>query len=103
MRDWVAALAGLGLALVELLGDASLKRYAIGQGWGWLVVGSGTYASLVAILVWSLKSHSLALTNGYWDSLSNIITMLAGLAMGEKLSERQIFGFLLVSTGILLL
>jgi multidrug transporter EmrE-like cation transporter len=96
-------IAGIQLTLVELVGDTSLKRYALTGESIFLYIGYVSYAGLVYILQHVLKTESLAITNGFWDALSNILTTVAGIAMGESLSFKQICGLLLISGGLFLL
>ena len=98
-----AGQAGLHLTLVELVGDSSLKQYAMTGNPVFLGVGCASYAGLVYILQDALKTESLAITNGYWDGFSNILTTGASLAMGEKLQSMQLTGLFLISAGLFML
>ena len=98
-----AGIAGLQLTLVELLGDTSLKQYATNGNPMLLGVGCASYIGLVYILQDALKTESLAITNGYWDGLSNVLTTGAGIAMGEQISSTQLAGLLLISAGLFML
>jgi len=98
-----AFVAGVQLTFVELLGDTSLKQYALTGNSLFLYIGAASYGGLVYILQNLLKTESLAITNGFWDALSNIVTTAAGIAMGESLSYTQLFGLLLISCGLFLL
>tara|TARA_R110000868_G_scaffold315951_1_gene576798 strand:+ start:1133 stop:1438 length:306 start_codon:yes stop_codon:yes gene_type:complete len=98
-----AAVAGFQLTLVELLGDSSLKQYAINGNAMFLGVGCASYIGLVYILQDALKEVPLWQSNGYWDGFSGIATLGAGMAMGETPNQMQIFGVLLISAGLFML
>lgn len=95
--------AGLYLTLVELIGDTSIKRYAATNNTTFLGIGVSAYMGLVYILQHFLRTESLAITNGYWDSFSNILTSVAAIAMGEKLTNYQLAGLFMISGGVYLL
>ena len=96
-------LAGLYLTTTELIGDVSLKIYAQKGGMLPLTIGTVSYLGLEAIMIEKLKYNSLAIVNGYWDGMSNIVTAIAGMAMGEKLTSIQLAGLSLVSAGLFML
>ena len=98
-----AFVAGIELTAVELLGDTSLRQYALTGDTTYLFLGSASYLTLVYILQDALKTESLAITNGFWDGLSNIVTTATAVALGENLSTKQIIGLLLISGGLFLL
>ena len=95
--------AGIKLTLVELVGDTSIKQYAMTGDPLFLTIGCASYGGLVYILQDALKTESLAITNGYWDGFSNLLTTGTSLALGENLSYTQIAGLVLISTGLFLL
>jgi multidrug transporter EmrE-like cation transporter len=94
---------GLYLTGVELIGDVALRDYAKHNNTGSLAVGTASYLSLEAILIQKLKNNKLSIVNGYWDGLSNIATMMAGIALGEELTTLQITGLLVISAGMFML
>jgi multidrug transporter EmrE-like cation transporter len=94
---------GLLLTLVESVGDYALKRFATGGSPAFSALGFGVYGALAAILVWLFKTLGLAITNAYWDALSNV----AGMAMGffllqESYTLRQWIGMILLTFGMVL-
>jgi multidrug transporter EmrE-like cation transporter len=95
--------AGTLLTLVEGVGDLHLKYYAKGGGMVNLVIGTASYIALEVILIEALKTNDLAITNGYWDGLSNILNTGIGIYAGENLTTKQITGLVLISGGLLLL
>jgi multidrug transporter EmrE-like cation transporter len=96
-------LAGLYLTTTELIGDVSLKIYAQKGGMAALAIGTAAYLGLEAIMIEKLRDNSLAIVNGYWDGMSNIVTAIAGMAMGENLTSIQLAGLSLVSAGLFML
>ena len=95
--------AGLYLTSVELIGDISLRDYAKTKNPASLAVGTASYLGLQAVLVDALVENKLSIINGYWDGMSNIATLLAGLALGETLTPLQIAGLLTISAGLFML
>jgi multidrug transporter EmrE-like cation transporter len=95
--------AGLFLSLTELVGDVSLREYAKTGSQSSLVVGTASYIGLEALMIRYLKNNKLSIVNGYWDGFSNILTTMAGMALGESLSPLQITGLLMISAGVLML
>ena len=98
-----AQLAGIQLTAVELVGDVSLKMFAQTGDIAPLVVGTGAYAGLEALMIQKLKTHKLAIINGYWDGMSNVATTLAGMLMGEKFTPLQLTGLVVISAGMFML
>ena len=96
-------LAGFYLTATELIGDISLKTYAQKGGMAALAIGTAAYLGLEAIMIEKLRDNSLAIVNGYWDGMSNIVTAIAGMAMGENLTSIQLAGLSLVSAGLFML
>lgn len=89
--------------MVEGVGDLHLKYFATTGGTANFVIGTACYIALEAILIEALKTNDLAITNGYWDGLSNILNTGIGIYAGEKLAPKQIAGLVLISGGLLLL
>jgi len=103
MKPTDSQLAGLYLTTTELIGDVSLKHYAQTGSTTALAIGTASYLGLEAILIEKLKHNKLAIVNGYWDGMSNIVTTIAGMAMGESLTSIQLAGLSLVSAGLFML
>lgn len=90
-------MTALLLTSVEVIGDVALK-YQLP------LVGFGVYNVLAYILFVKLKELPLGLVNGYWDSLSNILTCTLGMVcFKEKYTFIQLIGFALISIGVLLI
>lgn len=95
---------GLMLTVVEALGDSALKKYALGAGNAFLISGLSVYAILAGMLAWLFKSLGLAITNAYWDGLSNLMTMGLGFfVFKEVYTVKQWIGMIVVTIGIVLL
>ena len=96
--------AGTLLTLVELVGDTSLRQYAKTDTSLFLGIGTAAYLGLVYILQWAYRTEKLAIVNGYWDAISNILTTLvAYFILGEALTTTQLTGLVLISGGMYLL
>jgi len=96
--------AGTLLTLVELVGDTSLRQYAKTDTSLFLGIGTAAYLGLVYILQWAYRTEKLAIVNGYWDAISNILTTLvAYFILGEALTTTQLTGLFLISGGMYLL
>jgi multidrug transporter EmrE-like cation transporter len=96
--------AGTLLTLVELVGDTSLRHYAKTDTSLFLGIGTAAYLGLVYILQWAYRTEKLAIVNGYWDAISNILTTLvAYFILGEALTITQLTGLVLISSGMYLL
>jgi multidrug transporter EmrE-like cation transporter len=95
---------GILLTLSEAIGDYALKKYAIGGGLVFAAVGVLTYMGLSGILIWLFKTLGLAITNAYWDAMSNIMTMAMGyFIFNEVYTIKQWIGMFVVTAGILLI
>ena len=95
---------GTILTLVESVGDFALKKYAMGGAAGFLGLGVAVYGALAWILTWLFRHLGLAITNSYWDGLSNIMTMaLGGIMFGETYSVKQWVGMGVITVGLFLL
>ena len=99
-----SAAAGTLLTLVELVGDTSLRQYAKTDASVFLGIGTAAYLGLVYILQWAFQSEKLAIVNGYWDAISNLLTTgVAYFVLGEPLTNYQLAGLFLISGGVYLL
>jgi multidrug transporter EmrE-like cation transporter len=95
---------GIILTLVEAVGDFSLKKYAMGASAGFLGLGVGIYGILAWILTWLFRHLGLAITNAYWDGMSNVMTMaLGGILFGETYTLKQWAGMAIITVGLFLL
>ena len=91
---------GFYLSAVELIGDLSLRDYAKNNNLNSLAIGTASYLGLEAILINKLRNNKLSIVNGYWDGISNVITMIAS---GDSLTPLQITGLLTISAGLFML
>ena len=95
---------GLILTIVEAFGDSALKKYALGAGTAFFAGGLTVYAALAGILAWIFKTSGLAITNAYWDGLSNLMTMGLGFFIFKEVyTVKQWIGMLTVTAGVLLM
>lgn len=88
--------SGLVLTLTEFVGDYGAKQQDA-------FLGYGGYVALQWELQGMLRNNPLSLVNAYWDGISNLMTLGLGYAMGERLSNSQLLGAVLISAGLILL
>ncbi len=95
----------LPLAMVEVIGDFALERYANHGGLLPLSIGIGGYMGIVYLLIKALKGSSILLVNGAWDGTSTLIESVAAyLFLGERFdSYSQYVGLGLLIIGLYLL
>lgn len=88
--------AGLILSFVEIIGDygAKIRNPTI------CFVG---YNALAWTLYRLLATQTLTLVNANWDGVSNILTMLLGMYMGERFTQRQYIGLAMITAGLFLI
>jgi multidrug transporter EmrE-like cation transporter len=103
MKLTEAQKAGIQLTAVELVGDISLKMFSQSGDVAPLVVGTSAYLGLEALMIEKLKTHKLAIINGYWDGMSNVATTLAAMALGETFTPLQVTGLIVISAGMFML
>lgn len=92
------------LALVETIGDFSLKEYANGGDLLFLMNGLIGYGSVVAFLVRSLRGSTVMMVNNQWDGMSSILeSACAYLFLGERFQyTSQYLGILFILGGMCL-
>lgn len=95
------------LTAVEVAADTAAKlgdrdsRFFDGNN---TLVAYGGYNALAFILQRVLPQNNLALTNCYWNAMTNVThTLVGSLAFGEKLTQQQYLGIGVVTLGIFLL
>ena len=88
--------AGIFLSLTEIIGDYGAKIQNP-------LLAYGGYMLLAHELLSFLKNESLVLVNANWDGISNICTMIMGMALGERFNQKQYMGLALITTGIFLI
>jgi len=50
-----------------------------------------------------LKNGSLTLVNANWDGISNICTMIMGMMLGERFTQKQYLGLGMITVGLFLI
>lgn len=98
MENWNTP-AGWSLLLtgVEAVGDYGAKIQNP-------LLTLGGYNLLAATLYQALKTNGLALTNAWWDGVSNVVTMFLGvIVFGERITTREGIGAALITLGLFLI
>ena len=95
----------IGLSLIEIVGDFSLKQYANGGGFIHLAMGITGYIGVVIILIISLQGSTVLLVNAAWDGMSALTGSIAAFfILGERLDNySQYIGIALIILGLYLL
>lgn len=88
--------SGLVLTATEFLGDYGAKIQS-------RVLAFAGYNLLAHELTSMLRTKPLSLVNAYWDGISNIMTLGLGYLLGERLTDSQYLGAVLISAGLILL
>ena len=91
------------ITMTELLGDLNLKTFATTNIFFNLYAGIFMYLILALQLAVGFQTMGLGWLNGAWDGTSTLVSVLAGWAMGEKLSGQQYLGLGLIIAGLYLL
>lgn len=87
------------LTATEVLADVSAKD---GNTFGAVLGYNALALELQKVL--NADGNGLALTNAYWNAMTNLTHAVIGVSFyGETLSQAQIAGILLVTAGIVLL
>ena len=95
----------IGLSLIEIVGDFSLKQYANGGKIVHLITGIMGYVGVVIMLIISLKGSTVLLVNAAWDGMSALTGSLAAfIILGERFDNySQYIGVALIIAGLYLL
>ena len=95
----------IGLSLIEIIGDSSLKQYANDQGIIYLGIGIVGYIGVVIMLIISLQGSTLLLVNNAWDGTSTLLSSIyAYFILGERFDNYlQYFGIVFIIIGLYLL
>ncbi len=96
MEQLTSLQAGILLTATEFVGDYGAKVDNP-------VLLYGGYNALAWELRGMLRNKPLALVNGYWDGISNVMTMALGYMLGEQLTTNQWIGAAMISGGLFLL
>lgn len=91
------------ITMTELIGDINLKTFATTNLHFHLFAGIFLYVILALELGVGFQTMGLGWLNGAWDGTSTLVSVLAGYAMGEKLSGQQYLGLGLIIAGLYLL
>lgn len=91
----------LGLVFTELLGDVSLKHYAKGLGFNYLLLGILGYIGVVILLILSLTNGTILVVNNGWNAMNSIIeNAYAYYILGERLEPEQYCGIFFIIVGV---
>ena len=93
------------ITVSELAGDYSFKKYIEEHRHNPLfkILGYAAYIVCLEFFQNSIEAKGLAWSNAMWDSYSNIATgSMAFLFLGEKATEQEIVGYVLITIGIML-
>ena len=95
----------IGLSLIEIVGDFSLKQYANGGGFIHLAMGITGYIGVVIMLIISLQGSTVLIVNAAWDGMSALTGSIAAFfILGERLDNySQYIGIALIILGLYLL
>ena len=90
------------ITMTELLADLNLQRFALGGVISQFHLFAGTilYIVLAMQLAFGFKTMGIGWLNGAWDGTSTLVSVLAGWALGEKLTGKQWIGLCLIIVGL---
>ena len=91
------------ITMTELLGDLNLKTFATTNTLFNFYAGALLYLILALQLAVGFQTMGIGWLNGAWDGTSTLVSVLAGRAMGEKLTGQQYLGLGLIIAGLYLL
>jgi len=91
------------MAILETVADYCLKKYAQTDQTPYILAGLGGYGGIVYVFQRALRKDDLGRVNGGWNAITSISNVLLGMSMGEKYSITQLFGFILISCGVLII
>ena len=89
--------------MTELIGDLNLKTFATTNLQFHLYAGILLYFILALELAVGFQTMGIGWLNGAWDGTSTVVSVLAGRAMGEQLTNQQYVGLGLIISGLYLL
>ena len=102
--DWTLWGLLLIAAILEIIGDLSLKWWAETNRWLGFGVGLVVYSLSLIIFALLLRRAELAVIFALWVGAAALLLTLAGWWLfGEALSLRRIAGVVLVIGGVILL
>lgn len=86
-------------AVLEVGGDAAVRRGLTGQRWGWLVVGAASLVVYGFAVNWT-RSIDFARLMGLYIAVFFVVSQaIAALAFGELLSRSLVVGGALIVAG----
>jgi multidrug transporter EmrE-like cation transporter len=91
------------MAILETVADYCLKKYAQTDQTPYILAGLGGYGGIVYVFQRALRKDDLGRVNGAWNAITSISNVFLGMSMGEKYSITQLFGFILISCGVLII
>lgn len=91
------------LTALSAIGDFRLKDYSLAGDNYDLLKGAACYMGVVAVLANKLGEAGVAYTNNMWNAGTSILETIMAYQRGEKLSNLNIFGIVLVIIGSVLL
>lgn len=102
--DWTLWGLLLVAAILELIGDLSLKWWAETNRWLGFGIGLAVYSGALILFALLLRRAELAVIFALWVGIAALLLALAGWWLfGEALSPRRLAGMLLVLGGPILL
>jgi len=102
--DWTLWGLLLVAAILELIGDLSLKWWAETNRWLGFGIGLVVYSAALILFALLLRRAELAVIFALWVGIAALLLALAGWWLfGEALSPRRLAGMLLVLGGLILL
>ncbi len=102
--DWTLWGLLLVAAILEILGDLSLKWWAETDRWLGFGIGLVVYGAALVVFAVLLRRAELAVIFALWVGIAALLLTLGGWWLfGEALSLRRIAGIVLVMGGMALL
>jgi multidrug transporter EmrE-like cation transporter len=102
--DWTLWGLLLVAAILEILGDLSLKWWVETDRWLGFGIGLVVYSAALVIFAVLLRRAELAVIFALWVGVAMLLLTLGGWWLfGEALSPRRIAGIVLVMGGMVLL
>jgi multidrug transporter EmrE-like cation transporter len=95
---------GVAMGAIETVADYCLKRYTQTEGLEYISATISGYSGVLYLFQRALrKGEKLGRVNAFWNAFTSVSNVLAGMALGETYSPKQLLGFALISTGIFLI
>lgn len=95
---------GVAMGAIETFADYCLKRYTQTEAIEYISGTVGGYSGILYLFQRALrKGEKLGRVNAYWNAFTSVSNVLAGMALGETYSSKQLIGVALISAGIFLI